>query len=679
MKKIMRKTSKRKVAAILTTALAAGVFSQPVEPVLAATEHWNDASEDATAWNAYKANWETTSQNFEHVSLTPGKNETTLNFAWYSKTAETPQVRFAKSKEALETAQAVTGAQTAITIEALQGYYSNKVSISGLEENTTYYYQVFQDGAWQEPQTFATKSFSKFSFFYVGDPQIGACKSQTSSEDEKMVEAGTSPSDTLAARNDAYNWNKVLKQATAAHPEASFMVSAGDQVNDATNEMEYAGYLGADALTSLPVATTIGNHDSKSENYQLHYNNPNAFTAADTGYVEGQTKAGTDYYYTYGNTLFIMLDTNNYNCATHENVIKKAVAENPDAKWRVVTFHQDIYGSGYDHSDSDGIVLRTQLTPLMDKYNIDVVLQGHDHTYSRSYQLTGDGAQHASYDNTNWQNDTAAFAAQNQCYQINSQTVTGSVENPTGTVYMEANSATGSKFYNLIATQQDYIAERSQTWQPSYSVIDVDDTTFTITTYDAKTNAVMPGSSTYTIEKKEKTEPQKITAKNSYTKTFGSKDFSLNVKADGVLTYKSSDEKVAKVDENGTVHLAGTGKAVIHVKAAETASAKEAETDITIFVSPKKATLTKLTKAKNGLQAEWKADKTATGYEVSYATNAQFKKAVVKNIAKNNTVKVKLTGLKAKKTYYVRVRAYKKVGSTKVYGPYSTVKKATLK
>ena len=62
--------------------------------------------------------------------------------------------------------------------------------------------------------------------------------------------------------------------------------------------------------------------------------------------------------------------------------MKKAINENKDAKWRIVVFHQDIYGSGYDHSDSDGMVLRTQLTPLMDKYKIDVVMQGHDHTYS---------------------------------------------------------------------------------------------------------------------------------------------------------------------------------------------------------------------------------------------------------------------------------------------------------
>ena len=56
--------------------------------------------------------------------------------------------------------------------------------------------------------------------------------------------------------------------------------------------------------------------------------------------------------------------------------MRKAIKENPNAKWKVVMFHQDIYGSGYDHSDSDGMVLRTQLTPLMDKYDIDCCTSG---------------------------------------------------------------------------------------------------------------------------------------------------------------------------------------------------------------------------------------------------------------------------------------------------------------
>ena len=87
------------------------------------------------------------------------------------------------------------------------------------------------------------------------------------------------------------------------------------------------------------------------------------------------TEAGGDYYYSYGPGLFIVLNTNNYNVAEHEQAIQKAVANFPDTKWRIVTIHQDIYGSGLDHSDTDGMILRTQLTPVFDKYDIDVVFR----------------------------------------------------------------------------------------------------------------------------------------------------------------------------------------------------------------------------------------------------------------------------------------------------------------
>ena len=184
------------------------------------------------------------------------------------------------------------------------------------------------------------------------------------------------------------------------HPEINFMISAGDQVNCTSNdrsseqEIEYSGYLGVDAMKFLPEATTIGNHDSLTTNYQYHFNTPNAFREETT-----PTPAGNGYFYTYGPALFIVLNTNNYNCADHEALIKKAIAAAPHAKWRIVAFHQDIYGSGKDHSDSDGMLLRTQLTPLMENYHIDVVLQGHDHSYARTYQLSSDGQAHAAY---NW-------------------------------------------------------------------------------------------------------------------------------------------------------------------------------------------------------------------------------------------------------------------------------------
>ena len=571
-------------SAVLIGMCAAGIPAK----VVAATEHWNDASASATKWEQWKNNWAAYSSNYEHVSLTPGADETQLNYAWYSHTVETPKVRVA-TKQNMDGAIEFEGTQTeAVTIDGVK-YYSNKVIVKNLKEDTNYYYQVMQNGKWQDAEVYTTKSFSEFSFLYVGDPQIGASKNQTSTEQEKMVSVGNEVSstaaDNLAARNDGYNWNNILNDAVKDHSNVSFIVSAGDQVNAGKNEREYAAYLGADALTSLPVATTIGNHDSVSNQYSLHFNNPNAFSSKDANYIQDQTEAGTDYYYSYGNVLFIVLDTNNYNCATHENVMKKAISENKDAKWRIVVFHQDIFGSGYDHSDSDGMVLRTQLTPLMDKYDIDVVLQGHDHTYSRTYQLQGDGKDHTAY-GKDVDMKSADYITQNNCYQIVDDTESGTVVNPKGTVYLEANSATGSKFYNLIASKQDYISERSQTWTPSYSVVTVTDNSFSVKTYDASTRQELAGSSSYKIVKKAET--QKITGTTTYKKTTASKAFNLNAKANTKLTYKSSNTKVATVDKNGKVTIKGKGKAVITVSAAATSEYQAATKKVTIQVTAKK-------------------------------------------------------------------------------------------
>ena len=586
---MMRKNVLRVTAGALSSAVLIGMCAAGIPAkVVAATEHWNDASASATKWEQWKNNWAAYSSNYEHVSLTPGADETQLNYAWYSHTVETPKVRVA-TKQNMDGAIEFEGTQTeAVTIDGVK-YYSNKVIVKNLKADTNYYYQVMQNGKWQDAEVYTTKSFSEFSFLYVGDPQIGASKNQTSTEQEKMVSAGNEVSstatDNLAARNDGYNWNNILNDAVKDHSNVSFIVSAGDQVNAGKNEREYAAYLGADALTSLPVATTIGNHDSVSNQYSLHFNNPNAFSSKDANYIQGQTEAGTDYYYSYGNVLFIVLDTNNYNCATHENVMKKAISENKDAKWRIVVFHQDIFGSGYDHSDSDGMVLRTQLTPLMDKYEIDVVLQGHDHTYSRTYQLQGDDKDHTAY-GKDVDMKSADYITQNNCYQIVDDTESGTVVNPKGTVYLEANSATGSKFYNLIASKQDYISERSQTWTPSYSVVTVTDNSFSVKTYDASTRQELAGSSSYKIVKKAET--QKITGTTTYKKTTASKAFNLNAKANTKLTYKSSNTKVATVDKNGKVTIKGKGKAVITVSAAATSEYQAATKKVTIQVTAKK-------------------------------------------------------------------------------------------
>lgn len=584
------------------------------------------------------------------VSLAPGADETKLNFAWYSKTSDSAEVRFTTDRSAIESAEVIQGTSEKIkktkNKDANDNYYSNKVTVDGLSENTTYYYQVKKDSTWGEIEEYRTKSFSDFSFLYVGDPQIGASGNKD---------------------NDAKNWNTVLNQAVENH-DVSFMVSAGDQINDTDgdSEDEYYGYLGADALRSLPVATTIGNHDSKNPNYSYHFNIPNSFNNPNDKYIpqaytEGTTPAGTDYYYTYGNVLFIVLDTNNYNCATHENVIRKAISDNPDAKWRVVTFHQDIYGAARNHSDSDGMVLRTQLTPIIDKYDIDVVLQGHDHTYSRTYQLTGDGEQHTAYNNNNYleknENDEWVQVEgyqdeNNSCYELKSSLVGGTIENPEGTVYFEANSATGSKYYDLFNPVQDYIAEKSQTYTPTYSVISVTDDTFSVTTYNAgeleagqgtEDGGQLAGSSTYTIKKTE--EPAELPPADD------DKQNITNVTNNNYnITVNKNDDQSAQTPAAATTAL----KKVKGVKVAN--------------------------KAGDKVKVQWNTVDAADGYQIQYSYKKGFKKQVkTVNVNKANKSSKVIKKMKVGKKVYVKVRAFQNVNGQKVYGNFSKVKNVTVR
>lgn len=571
----------------------------------AATEHWNDNSGKkaiSDEWSQWKTKWETIKTDYEKVSMVPGADATKLNYAWYSKKADEAKVRISTNVDMSKTTEADGSNTYSENYKEFTGtskeykkiddvtYYANKVTITELKENTTYYYQCLVDGKWTSVKKFKTGDTSNFSFLYVGDPQIGASKGQTPTESSEVQSAD------IAARNDAFSWNKTLTAAISEHSDVDFIVSAGDQINntgdDNGQEREYAGFLSADVLSNVPVAPTIGNHDSKFANYQNHFNVPNAYTEE-----QNATPAGNDYYYTYGDVLFIVLNTNNYNCADHEALIKKAEQAAPNAKWKIVTFHHDIYGSGYDHSDSDGIVLRTQLTTLLDKYDIDVILQGHDHTYSRSYMLTSDGNTHTAYTKDNVKDeylnvkdgktdDSAALSSkqeylnQNLCYKIVDKTQ-GTINNPEGVLYMEANSATGSKYYNLISTQQDYIAERSQTWTPTYSVVNVTSDSFTINTYDVNTGDKIDNSFTITKkaeDKKDDTTKDNVEVKSiklNKTKVTLSKGKKVKLKAtvapsnatDKNVTFTSSNTKVATVNAKGVVTAKKAGKATITAKA----------------------------------------------------------------------------------------------------------------
>ncbi|MFL0555021.1 S-layer homology domain-containing protein [Paenibacillus barengoltzii] len=374
------------------------------------------------------------------IALNPGADESQLNITWYSPGQ--PQDSIVQiAKKTSDGPFPVDSATTfhGISLEAATvtdvTYYSNKVTVTGLETNTQYVYRVGDGNEenWSPAYDFSTQDPNNYTIMFVGDPQIGASRDVT---------------------KDTINWTRTLDKALTEFPDISFIMSAGDQIDTASNEAQYDGFLAPDKLRSYPVATTIGNHDTGAANYKYHFTVPNESD-------KGVTNAGGDYYYTYGDTLFMVLNSNSKEYEQHRQFLRDAINAVPDAKWRIVTFHHDIYGDGPHIKDAAVLELRAAIVPTLDELDIDLVLVGHDHTYARSLVMNDDEAQTEQL--------------------LDDQ---GRDVNPTGITYTTASSASGSKFYDLQGEGTRYIAKEIQNDKRMFTNIKVSPNSITLETYE---------------------------------------------------------------------------------------------------------------------------------------------------------------------------------------------------
>lgn len=105
---------------------------------------------------------------------------------------------------------------------------------------------------------------------------------------------------------------------------------------------------------------------------------------------------------------------------------------------------------------------------------------------------------------------------------------------------------------------------------------------------------------------------------------------------------------------------------------------KENNSSQDLPAKPKASNIKKLTAKSRGFQVTWKKRSSVTGYQIQYSTDQKFGKAVKKvNVNKPSSVKKTVKGLKAKKTYYVRIRTYQKKSVSVSYSNWSGVKWVT--
>ncbi|ROO84252.1 calcineurin-like phosphoesterase family protein [Actinocorallia herbida] len=349
------------------------------------------------------------------IVLGVGADEAQRVVSWYSSvgTAQVVQVvPTSKIRKGVFPANAVTFPAT-VAANTVNGGFNGHATIDGLKQNTRYSYRVGAEGAWSQTYEFQTQRFDgNFDFLFYGDPQIGASGNTA---------------------KDGEGWADTVSVSLAANPHAELLVSGGDQVETANTESQWDAFLAPDGLRSYPWAATIGNHDVGGKAYEQHFWTPNTDRSA--AYYNGAaaTRSGGDYWFTYKDVLFIDLNSNAYASGSDEahiayvtDVIKKHGAK---AEHTVLVYHHAIYSPAAHANDGDNKQRRQDFPTAFSELGVDLVLQGHDHSYSRSYEIKN--GQKANPDE-----QPGATKVQ---------------QGPGGVIYVTANSASGSKYYDLTA------------------------------------------------------------------------------------------------------------------------------------------------------------------------------------------------------------------------------------
>ncbi len=151
---------------------------------------------------------------------------------------------------------------------------------------------------------------------------------------------------------------------------------------------------------NIPLHPSPGNHDYANAGYlgadTREFNFPyfSIFTLPDNGEAGGFPSKNKKYYsYDYGNIHFVSLDSygayNDASSAMYKWLDADLKAN--ELRWTIIYFHHPPYTmiSHNSNNEIECIDMRSNLVPLFDKHNVDLVLSGHAHGNERSYLIRG--------------------------------------------------------------------------------------------------------------------------------------------------------------------------------------------------------------------------------------------------------------------------------------------------
>jgi acid phosphatase type 7 len=296
------------------------------------------------------------------VSENP-ENSVGITFRFY-EAVDKAQIQYLKDRETVDLhKEAVTltvepGIVYTDTTESIAQYACSAL-LRDLEADSEYAYRVGDGKDWSPWYTFRTakKESHDFTIVYLGDPQWGFM-------------------DYLP---------RLYHQAMLTAPDAAFWFIAGDLVDYPYEDWQWDAFFrgGQEVFTRYPVTSAVGNHGYLWA-YRDHRNTlPSTWRPHVTQPENGpEGLEETCFYFDYQGVRFIVLNGNE-RLEDQAKWLKNVLKKNPN-NWTIVGIHQGFYPSGWER---DYPKYRELFLPLMEKYGVSMVLQGHDHAYSRTYPL----------------------------------------------------------------------------------------------------------------------------------------------------------------------------------------------------------------------------------------------------------------------------------------------------
>ena len=230
-----------------------------------------------------------------------------------------------------------------------------EVALRGLQPGTVYRCRVFAEGLSSPEATFRTPAptDTAFSFLLYGD-----------------------------SRGNPDVHRALVEQM--AGQAFDFVLHSGDFVNDGRKEDQWGPQffdLVRPIALRAPIYPALGNHDHDAPAYYRFFSVPD----------NGSAKRPEAWYaFDYGNAHFVVLDTNPTSgpltAGSEQLRWLERDLQASDAHWTFAMFHHPLYSSGRHKSSLEA---RRVLMPLFERYGVDMVFAGHDHTYERTWPLRG--------------------------------------------------------------------------------------------------------------------------------------------------------------------------------------------------------------------------------------------------------------------------------------------------